>query len=149
MTPWEFSASGSSFSRLLDRSRVSRWMRPQGTTEGSAARLLDDRSRWVIREETSMNQSSSSQGSCRALQLTVTTTHLLSFCVGGFLEFESEEVFAESRVVHEGRQPGDHSKLIAVDGTVLGISVVVVDQQLDHVQRCETTYGLQKFSPCA
>lgn len=71
-TSWDVWAAGSSFSRLLVRSRVCRWMRPQGTTEGRAARQLDDRSRWVIRDETSMNQSSSNQGSCRPLQHTPT-----------------------------------------------------------------------------
>lgn len=72
MTSWELGAAGSSFRRLLDRSRVRRLIRPQGTTEGRDVRLLEDRSRWVVRDRMSMNQSSSNQGSCRPLQHTLT-----------------------------------------------------------------------------
>lgn len=72
MTSWEVRVSGSSFSRFLDRSRVCRRRSPQGNTEGKATRQLDDRSRWTIREDKSMNQSSSNQGSCRLLQQTLT-----------------------------------------------------------------------------
>lgn len=72
MTSWEVWAAGSSFSRLLERSMDCRWRRPQGTTEGRAVRQLDDRSRCVIRDDRSMNQSSSNQGSCRPLQSTPT-----------------------------------------------------------------------------
>lgn len=77
MTSWEVWAAGSSFSRLLERSIDCRWRRPQGTTEGRAVRQLDDRSRCVIRDDRSMNQSSSNQGSCRPLQNTLTScTHV-------------------------------------------------------------------------
>lgn len=77
MTSWEVWAAGSSFSRLLERSIDCRWRRPQGTTEGRAVRQLDDRSRCVIRDDRSMNQSSSNQGSCRPLQNTLTAcTHV-------------------------------------------------------------------------
>lgn len=72
MTSWEVRAAGSSFSRLLDRSIVCSCRRPQGTTEGRAVRQLDDRSRCVIRDDRSMNQSSSNQGSCRSLHNTLT-----------------------------------------------------------------------------
>lgn len=72
MTSWEVRVAGSSFSRLLDRSRVCRWRRPQGNTEGKATKQLEDRSRWTIREDKSMNQSSSNQASCRSLQQTLT-----------------------------------------------------------------------------
>lgn len=49
------------------------------------------------------------------------------------------------------RQPGDDGKLVAVDGTVLGISVVVVDKQPDHIQvtllaRCGQ-HPVQQVSP--
>lgn len=63
MTSWELFAKGSSLSALLERSKVLRLMRPQGTTEGIEDRQLDDRSSWVMCAETSMNQSSSNQGS--------------------------------------------------------------------------------------
>lgn len=79
MISWEVDVAGSSFSRLLDRSRVCRWRRPQGNTEGKAAKEFEDRSRWTIREDRSMNQSSSNQGSCRLLQQTLTVygdTHI-------------------------------------------------------------------------
>lgn len=122
MTSWEVEVAGSSFSRLLDRSSVCRWRRPHGKTEGKDTRQLDDRSRWTIREDKSMNQSSSSQGSCRQLQQTLTACRhrweklllLLSFAVmlfcrsdlfsihaGLFLKCESQQVFTEGWMVHE------------------------------------------------
>lgn len=54
---------GSSRSWLWERLRERRCIRPQGTTDGNEHRQLWDRSRTVIRDDTSMNQSRSNQGS--------------------------------------------------------------------------------------
>lgn len=63
---------GSSRSWLWHRLSERRWIRPQGTTDGSELRQLRDRSRTVIRDDTSMNQSRSNQDSFSPDQSTCT-----------------------------------------------------------------------------
>lgn len=76
---------GSSRSWLWERLSERRCIRPQGTTDGNELRQLWDRSRTVIRDDTSMNQSRFNQGSFSPDQSTWTACGWGTWNCGIFL----------------------------------------------------------------